>query len=251
MKPYIGMISSDWNQCLAPCGPFDVFAYHHPGLQRQLDRIFQHYTSNAMTLGEAAGQIRMLLPSPLTQNQMDRYLLDQFKIYTGVEEFIAWCRDHHILFMINTTGMTGYFQRALALGLLPAFAVLSANPLVRYDQSATDPGLLLDLFEITDKARHTAAVAARFNIAPNNIIIVGDSGGDGPHFEWGAHNGATLIGSMTKSSLETYCAGHGIAMTYQFGHTYAMGEAVDLEKEMVHTFTDLIAIVQRTIDRQC
>jgi len=248
MKPYIGMISSDWNQCLAPCGPFDVFAFHHPELQPQLGRIFQHYTSNAMTLGKAAGHICKLLPSPLTKNQMDRYLQDQFKTYTGVEKFIAWCRDHHILFMINTTGMTGYFQRALALRLLPAFTVLSANPLVHYDQSATDPELLLDLFEITDKARHTAAIAARFNIAPNKIIIMGDSGGDGPHFEWGAHNGAILIGSMTKSSLETYCAGHGIEMTYQFGHTYAMGEAVDLEKEMAHTFTDLIGLVQRAID---
>jgi len=248
MKPYAGMISSDWNQCLAPCGPFDVFAYHHPGLQPQLDRIFEQYTSNAMTLGQAAEQIRMLLPSSLTQNQMDRYLQDQFKSYTGVEEFITWCRHHHILFMINTTGMIGYFQRALALGLLPAFAVLSANPLVRYNQCATDPELMLDLFEITDKARHTAAVAERFNIARNKIIIMGDSGGDGPHFEWGAQNGATLIGSMTKSSLENYCAGHGIEMTHQFGHTYAMGEAVDPEKEMVHTFTDLIGLVEPAID---
>jgi hypothetical protein len=248
MKPYMGMISSDWNQCLAPCGPFDVFVYHHPGLRPQLDRIFQQYTSNAMTLGEAAGNIRRLLPPPLTKNQMDRYLQDRFKTYTGVEEFITWCGDHHILFMINTTGMTGYFQRALALSLLPAFPALSAHPLVRCDSSITDPEILLDLFEITDKARHTAAVAERFNIAPDKIIIMGDSGGDGPHFEWGNHHGATLIGSMTKPSLENYCAGNGIRMTYQFGHTYAPGEAFNPQDEMTHRFTDLIGIVERAID---
>jgi len=250
MNPYIGMISSDWNQCLAPCGPFDVFAYHHPGLRPQLDRIFRQYTSNAVTLGQAADGIQCLLPGPLTKDEMDAYLHDRFETYTGVEEFISWCRDHRILFMVNTTGMAGYFQRALALDLLPPLAVLSAHPLVRYEKAAADPTLMLDLFEITDKARHTASVAKRYNIPPNKIVIMGDSGGDGPHFEWGAGNGATLIGSMTKPSLNRYCTEHGIEITQQFGHSYAIGEAVDLEKERACNFTELIRLVERAIDRR-
>lgn len=248
MTPYIGMISSDWNQCLAPCGPFDVFAYHHPGMQPQLDRIFQQYTSNAMALGQAADAIQRLLPSLLTMQQMDAYLHDRFKTYTGVEEFLTWCRGHRILFMINTTGMAAYFQRAVALGLLPAFDVLCAHPLVRYDQCATDPELMLDLFEISDKARHTAAVAKQFNIPTNKIIIMGDSGGDGPHFEWGARNGATLIGCMTKTSLSRYCAAHGIEIAQHFGHSYATDEDVDMEKELAYDFTALIRLVERAID---
>ncbi len=248
MNPYIGMISSDWNQCLAPCGPFDVFAHHHPGLRPQLDRIFRQYTSNATTLGQAADGIRKLLPAPLTKQQMDVYLRERFETYAGVEELITWCREHRILFMVNTTGMAGYFQRALALNLLPAFEVLSAHPLVRYDQSAADPELMLDLLEITDKARHTAAVAERFNIQPDKIVIMGDSGGDGPHFEWGARNGATLIGSMTKTSLSRYCDEHSVKITKQFGHSYAIGEVVDLEKERAYNFTELIGLVERAID---
>ena len=168
-------------------------------------------------------------------------------VYTGVPEFIRWCSDRQVLFMINTTGMAGYFQRALALKLLPAFGVLAAHFLVCYDRCATDPEFVFKLEEITDKPRHTAAVAKRFHIAPEKIIIMGDSGGDGPHFQWGAHIGATLIGSMVKPSLDRYCIEQGIAMTHRFGHAYADGETVAPEKESGYTFTDLTGIVGRVI----
>jgi phosphoglycolate phosphatase-like HAD superfamily hydrolase len=247
MQPYSAMISSDWNQCLAPCGPFDALAFHHPELRDPLDRIFRQYTANAMTLGQAAAAIAKLLPAPLTPDQMDAYLQDRFATYTGVPEFIQWCRHRQILFMINTTGLAGYFQRALALGLLPAFGVLAAHALVRYSRSATDPQIILDLEEITDKPRHTAAMARQFGIAPEKIIIMGDSGGDGPHFQWGARNGAALIGSMVKPSLERYCAGQGISMTHRWGHAYTVGEVVVPEKEMAHALTDLIGIVEQIL----
>jgi hypothetical protein len=249
MQSYTAMISSDWNQCLAPCSPFDAFAYHHPELQDRLTRIFRRYTSNAMTLGQAAEAIAKLLPAPLTPDQMDIYLQNRFVTYTGVREFIRWCRDRQILFMINTTGLAGYFQRARVLGLLPAFGVLAAHPLVRYDRSATDPEIILELEEITDKPRHTAETARQFHIAPETIFIMGDSGGDGPHFQWGARNGATLIGSMVKPSLERYCAERHIAMTHRWGHLYADGEIVDPEKETAYSCTDLIGIVEKVLDR--
>ena len=247
MKPYIGMISSDWNQCLAPCGPFDVFAYHHPDLRTELNRIFKEYTSNNMSLGQAADNIRNLVPSELTKDQMDEYLQDRFQTYGGVDDLIEWCDAHQILFMINTTGLAGYFQRVLALGLLPDFPVLAAHPLVSYDQSIHRPSLILNLYEITDKARHTAAAAQQFDIPPQKIVIMGDSGGDGPHFAWGARCGATLIGSMAKPSLMRYCADHSIKMTHQFGHTYATGETVDPHKEAAYAFTDLIPLVESTV----
>jgi hypothetical protein len=248
MQSYAAMISSDWNQCLAPCGPFDPIAYHHPALQERLNRIFRQYTANAMTLGQAAEAIEKLLPAPLTPDQMDAYLQDRFATYTGVPEFIQWCRDRQILFMVNTTGLAGYFQRVLALGLLPAFGVLAAHPLVHYDRCATDPEIILKLEEITDKPRHTAAMARQFHIAPEKIIIMGDSGGDGPHFQWGAQNGATLIGSMVKPSLERYCAERGIAMAHRWGHGYASGESIDPEKEMTFPCTDLIGIVEQVLE---
>jgi hypothetical protein len=248
MISYAAMISSDWNQCLAPCGPFDALAYHHPESRDRLERIFRQYTSNAMTLKQATMAIANLIPAPLTREQMDTYLQDDFATYTGVREFIQWCRDRQILFMINTTGLAGYFQRALALGLLPAFGALAAHPLVRYDHCATDPEIILQLAEITDKPRHTAAMARQFQIGPEKIIIMGDSGGDGPHFQWGAQNGATLIGSMVKPSLERYCAESGIAITHRWGHVYACGETVDPEKEKAYAFTDLIGIVEQILD---
>jgi hypothetical protein len=247
MESYTAMISSDWNQCLAPCGPFDALAYHYPALQVQLERIFRQYTSNAITLGQASSAIAKLLPAPLTPDQMDVYLQDRFTTYTGVQEFIQWCNDRQILFMINTTGLAGYFQRVLAMGLLPAFGVLAAHWLVRYGCSPTDPQVILELEEITDKPRHTAAMARQFQIAPEKIIIMGDSGGDGPHFQWGARNGATLIGSMVKSSLERYCTDRGVAITHRWGHVYTEGESLDPEKEMGYAFTDLIGIVEQVL----
>jgi hypothetical protein len=247
MISYAAMISSDWNQCLAPCGPFDALAYHHPDLRGRLESIFQEYTSNAITLSQAAGAIANLMPAPLSRGQMDTYLQDGFATYAGVQEFIQWCGDRQILFMINTTGLTGYFQRALAMGLLPAFGALAAHPLVRFDPSATDPKIILQLSEITDKPRHTAAMARQFHIAPEKIIIMGDSGGDGPHFQWGAENGATLIGSMVKPSLERYCAERGIAMHHRWGHVYTDGETVDPEKEKAYAITDLIGMVEQIL----
>ncbi len=250
MPSYAAMISSDWNQCLAPCGPFDAFAYHYPELRDRLARIFRQYTSNAVTLGQASAAIAKLLPAPLTPDKMDAYLQDRFAVYTGVHKFIRWCNDRSVLFMINTTGLTGYFQRALALELLPAVEVLAAHCLVRYDRCATDPNFVLRLDEITDKPRHTAAMAEKFDIAPEKIIIMGDSGGDGPHFHWGSQIGATLIGSMVKPSLERYCTDQNIVMTHRFGHVYAVGETVNPEKELGYAFTDLIHIVEQVIGQQ-
>jgi hypothetical protein len=141
--------------------------------------------------------------------------------------------------MINTTGMIGYFQRVFAKGLLPIVPVLSANPMVRYPDQESDPPAIHDLLEIRDKARNTAAVARRFNISADKIIVMGDSGGDGPHFEWGSETGAFLIGSMTKPSLDRYCLSRGIDIDLHFGLTYGKGAKRDPEKEMQSDFSEL------------
>jgi len=108
-QSYRGLVSSDWNECLAPCGPFDVMAFHYPDLNDQLNVIFKQYTGNQISLGQAAGQIKDLLPSPIRLEQMDAYLKSEFKSYTGVRSLMDWCREHDVLFMINTTGSIGYF----------------------------------------------------------------------------------------------------------------------------------------------
>ncbi|CAB5098135.1 hypothetical protein D3OALGA1CA_1246 [Olavius algarvensis associated proteobacterium Delta 3] len=240
---YRGLFSSDWNECLAPCGPFDVIAYHYPDLSEELSRIFKHYTGNEISLGQAAGQINQLLPAPITQIQMDTYLKSSFRCYTGVRSLIDWCRDHDVLFMINTTGAIGYFQRALALGLLPPIPILSAHPAIRFPDSSEDPGQVFELFEIQDKTRNTLAAARAFGIPLKRIMIMGDSGGDGPHFQWGNSVGASLVGSMTKNSLETYCREHGIPIDHRIGPTYQRGDRAEIEREMDVDFSGLIPFV--------
>ncbi len=49
-QQYRAIISSDWNECLSPCGPFDYIAFTFPELSPALDDIFQRYTSNRTTL---------------------------------------------------------------------------------------------------------------------------------------------------------------------------------------------------------
>jgi hypothetical protein len=99
---YRGMISSDWNECLAPCGPFDPIAFACPELEEELSGIFRLYTGNLISLSEATRRIGGLLPKPITERQMDAYLDASFITYRGVVDLVKWCKEHHVLFMINT-----------------------------------------------------------------------------------------------------------------------------------------------------
>jgi 2-hydroxy-3-keto-5-methylthiopentenyl-1-phosphate phosphatase len=246
---YKAMVSSDWSECLSPSGPFDFISYNFPQLESQLSGIFRQYTGNRITLGEAAGKIKKLLPEPVTPVQMDAYLDAAFMTYTGVPELIDWCLNRDILFMINTTGMIGYFQRVFAQKRLPRVPVLSANPMVRYPEQLSDPHHVYELFETVDKGKNTAKVAQTMGIPPEKVILLGDSGGDGPHFEWGDREGAFLIGSMTKPSLDDYCRDHQISVNLRFGLDYSKGEKKDNRKEMQINFMDLRTVIEQIVSR--
>ncbi len=243
-KIYKAMVSSDWSECLAPCSPFDCISFNYPQLTAELEAIFKQYTSNVISLGEAAHKVQTLLPATLAIEQMDAYLDNSFSTYKGVPELIEWCLSKDILFMINTTGMIGYFQRIFAKGLLPRVPALSAHPMVGYPKQDSDPNVIFDLFEIKDKGKNTEAAIRFFNIPFNQIILMGDSGGDGPHFEWGTKADAFLIGSMTKPSLEKYCLKKNININVRFGISGIAGEKKDLKKEMQIDFTDLASLIE-------
>ena len=119
MEKYRAIVSSDWNECLAPCGPFDFIAFTFPELKPSLMDIFQRYTGNHITFKNAMQQVAALLPEPISAAQMDAYLDEAFSMYTGVADLMAWCRSREILFMINTTGARGVLQRASFKTLLP------------------------------------------------------------------------------------------------------------------------------------
>ena len=248
-RQYKYLVSSDWNECLAPCGPFDFIAFTYPELESDLEVIFKQYTGNIISLGEAAKQIAKLLPGAITEEHMDAYLDRAFVTYQGVDDLIEWCLERDILFMMNTTGMIGYFQRVFARDLLPAVPVLSAHPMVRYTRRETDPLQVYELFEIQDKSKNTRAAAERFNIPAEKIILMGDSGGDGPHFAWGAKIGAHLIGSMTKPSLETYCQTKGVDIDVRFGLSYNEGDQKDPKQEMLTDFRGLSPIIEEYLYR--
>lgn len=131
-QKYRGLISSDWNECLAPSGPFDVISFSYPSLDLEVKEIFKAYTGNRIPLSEAARRIAALLPRSIMEEQMDAYLDGRFATYRGVPELIDWCSRNDILFMINTTGMKGYFQRVFKKDLLPKVPVVSAHPMIAY-----------------------------------------------------------------------------------------------------------------------
>jgi hypothetical protein len=243
---YNGIISSDWNACLAPCGPFDPIAFAFPELEADLSEIFRLYTGNQIILSEATRRIGGLLPKPITEKQMDEYLEASFVTYKGVTDLILWCVKNDILFMINTTGMQGYFQRAMAKGLLPQGTVIAANPMISY------PGHEMEMYEvreIEDKAKNTEMVMRLYGIPPKRVILIGDSGGDGPHFEWGGSVGAYLVGSMTKPSLESYGRKKEIKINAWFGVSYAEGEKRDLGREMEEDFMGLVSVIGEALAR--
>jgi 2-hydroxy-3-keto-5-methylthiopentenyl-1-phosphate phosphatase len=246
-RPFKAIVSSDWSECLSPSGPFDFIAFTFPQLASELQEVFRSYTGNHISLGEACLNIKKILPGPITPEMMDAYLGHSYAVYRGVPELIEWCSGKDILFMINTTGMIAYFQRVFAKGLLPQIPVLSANPMFRYPAAFTDPHTILDLIEIQDKGKNTAAVAAKMGIPAERVILMGDSGGDGPHFEWGHRAGAFTIGSMTKPSLAAYCDKKGITIGKRFGLVYGENEARSLEKEMAIDFRDLIGLIEEVL----
>lgn len=239
---YKGLISSDWNKCLAPCGPFDVITYNYPGLTKEVEAIFRDYTGNTIALGTAIGRIQALLPESISIPQMDAYLDNSFQTYMGVPELIDWCRDKGFLFMINTTGFMGYFQRAFARKLLPRVPVISANPMIRYPDSGDDPSFL-ELRETQDKGKNTEEVLKKFSISAKKTVLIGDSGGDGPHFEWGEGHSAYKIGCMAKQSLIDYCAGRQITINMLFGPKAFKNR--DPEGEMHFDFKELRSVFQR------
>lgn len=248
-REFKAIISTDWSECLSPSGPFDFIEFSYPQLAPTLNEIFRGYTGNRISLGEACRRIQAILPAPVTQEMMDAYLDRSFAAYRGVPELIDWCLSHGILFMINTTAMIGYFQRVFAKKLLPRVPVLSANALLRFPDADSDPEEILALSETTDKGKNTQAVIQKFAIPAARLVVMGDSGGDGPHFEWGRNAGGFIIGSMTKHSLSTYCKEQGIAINLRFGVSYVQGEARDAEKEERFDFMDLVEPLQSILKR--
>lgn len=244
---YIGMISSDWSQCLAPCGPFDAIMYRYPQLKRQLDDVFKRYTSNEITLVSALRKIDALLPAPLSEQDMDAYLTHHFKTYRGVADLMLWCKRNRILFMINTTSTLGYFQRVLARDMLPRPSAISAHPSIQFSGAGQTDLLTYELLEITDKGLNTSKAAEQFNIPLRKIIVIGDSGGDGPHFEWACSVGAATITSMAKPSLLNYCSQRRLKITHRFGHTYVDGEPVVAENENRYDFMQLSKVIRRVL----
>jgi 2-hydroxy-3-keto-5-methylthiopentenyl-1-phosphate phosphatase len=246
---YRAMVSSDWNECLAPCGPFDFIAYTFPGLGAELSRIFRLYTGNRIRLTDATRQIEKCLPHPISPDQMDAYLATSFSTYTGVPQLIEWCSRQDILFMINTTGMIGYFQRVLAGNFLPRVPVISAHPMICYTNQDSHMPHFIALRETADKGRNTAAVADKYGIRSDRIVIIGDSGGDGPHFEWGDRTGAFLVGSMTKPSLADYCRTRSIGINLEFGINDPHNRALERRDEFQTNYMDLAPVIEEIANR--
>ena len=243
MTPYRGLISSDWSECLSPSGPFDFMSFVYPELASELTAIFRQYTGNEIVLSEAMKRCRGLLPTPISADQMDAYLDEQFVHYTGVPELIEECLSRNILFMINTTGSMGYFQRVFCKKLLPRVSALSAHPGLTFSASKSDPEALFDLQEITDKPVNTAIAAKHFQIPFQNILVMGDSGGDGPHFKWAADQNVIRVASMAKPSLKLFCKKRQIRIDHYFGISYQDGAPRRHEDEIQVDFRELMPYI--------
>jgi hypothetical protein len=247
-RKYRAVVSSDWSECLSPNGPFDPIAYTFPQLKSGLHTIFRQYTGNEITLTEATSRISAMLPGEVTMDQMDAYHDARFQTYPRVPDLIEWCLSRDILFVLNTTGTQGYFQRAIAKGLLPGVPMICANPMIRFPGASDDPRFENTVLEISDKATCTQAVLQSVNLPGKKLVVVGDSGGDGPHFEWAAGQGAFLVASMCKDSLARYCGSKGIEISARFGLAYGPGEKRDIDREMNVDFMDLADLIEQTLN---
>jgi len=242
------MVSSDWNECLAPCGPFDFINFINPEYSEKLSSLFSKYTGNKMTLVDVVKEIDVLLKKPVNRKQLDSYLDKHFRTCKEVPEFIQWCRENDVLFMINTTGMIGYFQRVFANNLLPQIPALSASPFIKFTPGPKDPPMILELFEIEDKPKNTENILNQFDIPGEKLIIIGDSGGDGPHFKWGAESNAFLVSSMIKPSLRSYCSEHGIHVDKNIGPAQISSETAAHDIENDFNFMEIAPAIEHFLN---
>jgi len=127
--------------------------------------------------------------------------------------------------------------------------VVSAHPLIRYPQNTSGSSRFYELLETQDKSKNTDKVARSLVIPATKIILLGDSGGDGPHFEWGRTNDAFLVGSMTKPSLDAYCREKDIEIDLRFGLDYSLGEKKEPQKELQINFMDLATTIENIVFR--
>ena len=74
-------------------------------------------------------------------------------------------------------------------------------------------------------------------------MVIGDSGGDGPHFQWASNAGGHCIASMAKTSLQRYCHSRGIAIDTFFGLKYGEGEPRNVEEESKVDFMNLTDVL--------
>ncbi|MEF8824218.1 MAG: hypothetical protein V5B78_09345 [Desulfohalobiaceae bacterium] len=241
------LVASDWSECLSPNGPFDALIHTWPELEPDLTRIFSAYTSNEISLSSAVEKIKALLPGELSVEAMDAFLEEKFAAYANLSGLIQRCLERGIAFMINSTGPIGYFQRALAGGFVPGFPLLSAHPFLRYPPFETDPDHVFELFEIEDKGKNTQAALNALGIPPHRTAVLGDSGGDGPHFAWAAENGALRVGVNPKASLERYCAERGITIHARAGIAYSPGQPRDREAEAKTDLNEVCDILLREL----
>lgn len=242
---YRALVTSDWSECLSPNGPFDPISFIYPHLATTLRDIFKQYTGNKITLRQATSKIGELLPSPFTEDQMSSYLESSFQTYSGVKELIEWCLGNDILFMLNTTGTKAYFQQAMENGLLPRIPIIAANPMISFNDD--DPTFLNEVHEIEDKAVCSKNVADAFGFPGSKIVVMGDSGGDGPHFRWAYSIGAYTVGNMTKHSLTEYCRTRDIKISQNFGLIYGQGEERKPDLEMKVDYKLLIDVVKTVL----
>jgi 2-hydroxy-3-keto-5-methylthiopentenyl-1-phosphate phosphatase len=247
-RNYRALVSSDWSECLSPNGPFDPISFVHPAFESDLQDVFRLYTGNEISLTEAVRRIEELMPSLPTMEEMDEYLDQSFQTYSGVPELIEWCLSRGILFMINTTGTQGYFQRSIGKGLIPEVPIVAGNPMISFPKASDGERYANLVLEIGDKPRCTESVAKEWELPYGKIVVIGDSGGDGPHFKWGARSGACLVGSMPKPSLIAYCESHGIEINHRFGVSYSKGEKRDINKEMTIDFMDMAGVIEKALN---
>ncbi len=241
------LVSSDWNQCLSPCGPFDPIVFHYPELAAEIGKVFRDYTGNRIRLSDALDVVAGLTGGMLSAGQMDAYLDAAFELYPAVLELAGWCRENRVALMINTTGFKGYFQRLFAKNLFPVPQALAANRVIDYRETDREPPFVFDLRETADKGIFTAKVARRLGLRPDKVVVIGDSGGDGPHFQWGAENGAELVAAFAKPSLIEFCRSRGI----EIGHFIGKAPAASLAGAPAEggDFMKLVPLLEEVLSR--
>ncbi|MDN0074879.1 phosphoserine phosphatase SerB [Crenobacter sp. SG2303] len=167
-----GLIVSDMDSTLITIECIDEIA-GRLGIKDKVAAITERSMAGELDFADSLRE-RVALLEGLAERELEAVYNEKVALTPGARELLAACRQHELRFMLVSGGFTFFTERLKEdLGLDYAFA----NTLEVKDGKLTG-GLVGDIVDAAAKARLLVEVRKELNLAPEQVIAMGDGAND-------------------------------------------------------------------------